>query len=91
MSWWDRKRGDDQPGAIKRAIRFIYERPERLQPVDDRRETAYTMDLQSGEVWPAGDPRPDEEQWIELGELGPGIDYSRARGRRPLRDFLWRR
>ena len=91
MSWWDRKPGDDHPGPIKRAIRSIYEKPERLRPVDDRRETKFTMDTRTGEIWPTGDPRPDEEEWSHLGELGPSTDYSRATGWRPLGEFLWRR
>ncbi|HEX3262529.1 MAG TPA: hypothetical protein VHR37_02620 [Solirubrobacterales bacterium] len=61
MSWWERKPGDDRPGPIKR-LRSIYERPECLQPVDDRWEHRFTMDTKTGQIRPAGAPEQDEEE-----------------------------
>jgi hypothetical protein len=62
-----------------------------MNPSPEPLERRFTLDLRTGEIRPAGAPerQDDEEQWIELGELGPGIDYSRARGWRPLGEF-WR-
>jgi hypothetical protein len=102
MSWWERKRGDDQPGPIRRAVRSIYERPERMRPDDGRRETRLSMEPYTGEIWSTGEPRPprvddlDELDWTELGGIDRDtsyatVDYSKASRWRPLRDILWRR
>jgi hypothetical protein len=68
--------------------------------MSERREHRFTMDLRSGRILggtpePAVEDLPDED-WRPLGEIDPAtgrstVDYSKASGWRPLRDFLWRR
>jgi hypothetical protein len=68
--------------------------------MSDRREHRLQMDLRSGRILD-GTSEPEEIpeenwHWRPLGEIDPAtgrstVDYSKASGWRPLRDFLWRR
>jgi hypothetical protein len=68
--------------------------------MSERRERRFTMDLRSGRVLD-GTPEPQveeipDEEWRLLGEIDPiregsTVDYSKARGWRPLGEVLWRR
>jgi hypothetical protein len=102
MSFLRPRKGEGESrsrSGLRGRLRSVYERTDR-QSVDDRRETKYTMDLQSGEIWPTGEPRPprvddlDELDWTELGgisrETGHAtVDLEKARRWRPLSEF-WR-
>jgi hypothetical protein len=65
--------------------------------MSDRRERRFTLDLRSGRILdgtpePAVEEIPDEE-WRPIGEIDPAtgrstVDVSKARGWRPLKEFL---
>jgi hypothetical protein len=64
-------------------------------------ERRFTLDLRSGQIWPAGPRRPEppvedipDEEWTEIGELNrvtgrSTLDIEKARRWRPIEEF-WR-